>query len=61
MPNTIKTRSGRVLIVPSDKEDNAITGAALTDFDNPPLTDEQLAQFKRRQERPVGSIKEQVI
>lgn len=47
MQQTIKTRSGRVLVVPSDAEDAAINAAALSDPDNQPLTAEQLTQFKR--------------
>jgi uncharacterized protein (DUF4415 family) len=59
MQQTIKTKSGRVLVMPSDEEDAAITAAALDDPDNQPLTAEQLAQFKRRG-RPVGSNKAKV-
>ena len=59
MLKTIKTRSGRVLALPSDDEDAAITAAALSDPDNQPLTAEQLGQFKRRG-RPVGSNKAKV-
>lgn len=36
----------RKLIPPTDEEDAAITAAALTDPDNPPLTDAELAQFR---------------
>ena len=42
------------------EEDAEITAAALADPDNQPLTDEQLAQFKRRPGRPTGSNKELV-
>jgi hypothetical protein len=35
------------LIRPTDEEDAAITAAALSDPDNLPLTDAELAQFKR--------------
>ena len=48
MQQTIKTRSGRVLVLPAEEEDAAINAAALGDPDNPPLTAEQLAQFKRK-------------
>lgn len=37
-----KTKSGRILELPSPEEDAQITAAALTDPDNPPLTDEEL-------------------
>jgi uncharacterized protein (DUF4415 family) len=60
MLKTTKTRSGRVLVMPSDEEDAAITAAALSDPDNQPLSDEQLAQFKRRPGRPASSCKQQV-
>jgi uncharacterized protein (DUF4415 family) len=36
------------LIPPTKEEDAAITAAALTDPDNPPLTDEVLVHFKRK-------------
>lgn len=38
----------RVFDVPTPEEDAAITAGALNDPNNPPLTDAQLAQFKRR-------------
>ena len=48
-------------IRPNDAEDAQITAAALADHDNPPLTDKDLAQFRRGRGRPVGSgSKEQV-
>jgi uncharacterized protein (DUF4415 family) len=34
------------LIPPTDEEDAAITAAALSDPDNPPLTPDELAQFR---------------
>ena len=57
MQKTIKTRLGRVLEMPSDEEDAVITAAALSDPDNPPLSREQLTQFKRKPGRPAGSYK----
>ena len=51
----IKTKSGRVLIMPTPAEDAQITAAALTDPDNLPLTDLELSQFKRGRGRPLGS------
>lgn len=41
----------------NDEEGAAITAAAQSDPDSLPLTDEQLAQFKRKRGRPVGSCK----
>lgn len=37
--------------IPTAEEDAAITAAARADPDTPPLTDEELAQFKRTQPR----------
>lgn len=57
----IKTKSGRNLELPTPEEDAQITAAALTDPDNPPLTDDELQQFRRTRGRPLGSgRKEQV-
>lgn len=49
----------RMLIIPTEAEDVAITAAALSDPDCPPLTDEQLAQFKparRGRGRPAQDV-----
>lgn len=45
-----------MIIVPTEGEDAAITAAAMSDPDNLPLTDEQLAQFKpaKRRGRPMS-------
>ncbi|MEQ1591566.1 MAG: BrnA antitoxin family protein [Thiobacillaceae bacterium] len=45
------------LIRPTETEDAAITAAALTDADNLPLTEADLAQFKRAPGRPFGRKK----
>lgn len=57
MSNTLKTRTGRVLHLPSDDEDAVITAAALSDPDNQPLTDAQLNTLKPyvSRGRPSGS------
>ena len=57
MPTTIKTRSGRVLILPTPEEDAAITVAATSDPDAMPFTDAEWAQVKPlvRRGRPLGS------
>jgi len=39
MPQTIKTRSGRTLVLPTPEEDAAITAAAMSDPDAMPYTD----------------------
>ena len=45
------------VIMPTEEEDAVITQAALSDPDNPPLTDEQLAQFKpARRGRPPQDV-----
>ena len=40
------------LTPPTPKEDAAITAAALSDPDNPPLTDQQLARLRPLRGRP---------
>ena len=49
MLQTVKTKSGRVIIMPSDEEDAIITAAAMSDPDAQPLTDAELKQL-----RPMG-------
>ena len=49
MLKTVKTKSGRTIILPTQKEDAAITAAALSDSDAQPLTDMQLKAM-----RPLG-------
>ncbi len=39
MPQTIKTRSGRTLVLPTPEEEAAITAAAMSDADARPYTD----------------------
>ena len=57
MPSTIKTRSGRVLTLPTPAEDAAITAAANADPDAVPLTDAEWAEVKPlvRRGHPLGS------
>ena len=57
MPTTIKTRSGRVLSVPTAAEDAAITAAAIADPDAVPFTDTEWEKVKPlvRRGRPLGS------
>ena len=49
------------LIRPTDTEDKQITAAAHTDPDNPPLTHEELQQFRRTRGRPQGSGKKEQV
>ena len=57
MPATLKTRSGRVLHLPTPAEDAAITAAAMADPDTVPFTEAEWAQVKPlvRRGRPLGS------
>ena len=57
MPKTIKTRSGRVLQLPTPEEDAVITAAGNADPDAVPLTDAEWANVKPlvRRGRPLGS------
>jgi uncharacterized protein (DUF4415 family) len=50
MPKTIKTRSGRVLELPSDEEDAAINAGIAADPDNPELGEEWFKQARPAQE-----------
>lgn len=47
MQQTIKTRSGRKIIMPTTEEDAAITAAALSDPDAQPMTDAQLKAMRK--------------
>lgn len=49
------------LIRPTVPEDAQITAAALTDPDNPPVSNEELRQFKRTPGRPQGSGKKEQV
>lgn len=58
MRKTIKTKSGRVLILPTPAEDKAITAAAKSDPDAPVLTDREWKSLRpvlRRGRPPVES------
>ena len=57
MPTTIKTRSGRVLTLPTPEEDAAITAAAISDPDAVPFTDAEWSLVRPlvRRGRPLGS------
>lgn len=60
MLNKVKTKSGRVLIVPTPEENTAITKAAMSDRNAKPLTDAQWEEVKpklRRGRPPVANKK----
>ena len=63
MQTTVKTRSGRKLILPTEEEDVAITAAALSDPDAPPLTDEEWEAAKPsvRWGRPPAEVTKERI
>ena len=46
MAHVIDKRSGKRVYWPTPEEDAAITAAALSDPDNPPLTDEEMAGMR---------------
>lgn len=63
MRRTIKTRAGRVLVLPTPEEDAAITAAALSDPDALPYTDEEWEQarpFMRLGRPPAAITKERI-
>lgn len=47
MLNKVKTRSGKILILPTPKEDVEITQAAMSDTDAKPLTNEEWESVKK--------------
>ncbi|MDR2876116.1 MAG: BrnA antitoxin family protein [Methylobacillus sp.] len=55
MLETVKTRDGRVLILPTPEEDAAITAAAMADPDAQPLTDADMKRM-RRVGRPKAEV-----
>ncbi len=58
MRQTIKSRSGRVIILPTPEEDAEITAAALSDPDAQPITDEEWERMRPRVQmgRPPAAI-----
>lgn len=48
MPNTVKTRSGRVLELPTPEEDEAINRGIAADPDTYEVSDEDFKRMKRR-------------
>jgi uncharacterized protein (DUF4415 family) len=61
MQQTIKTRSGRQIILPTAKEDAAINAAAMSDPDAKPLTNDELAQLRPMRGRPPVDIKRPML
>ena len=63
MQKTLKTKSGRVVILPTPEEDAAITAAAMSDPDAIPLTDEEWEAVKPtlRRGRPLAAVTKERI
>lgn len=63
MLKTIKSRSGRTIIMPTDEENAAITAAAMSDPDAMPYTDEEWEKAKPlvRIGRPKAKITKERI
>ena len=57
----LTSKSGKRIRLNMPEEDAQITAAALTDPDNLPLTDAELAQFKPARGRPLGSGKKEQV
>lgn len=63
MPRMIKTRSGKLIEMPSAAEDAAIIKAAMSDDDNRPYSDEEWNTIKptlRRGRPPSAVTKERI-
>ena len=63
MQRTLKTKDGRVVVLPTPEEDAAITAAAMSDPDAIPLTDEEWEAVipKLRRGRPLASVTKERI
>lgn len=63
MRQTIKTRAGRVLVLPTPEEDAIITAAAMSDPDALPYTDEEWERARphMRMGRPPAAITKERI
>lgn len=63
MSRMIKTRSGKLIEMPSAAEDAAITRAAMSDDDNRPLDDDEwkTVEPKLRRGRPVAAVTKERI
>lgn len=63
MQKTLKTKGGRVIVLPTPEEDAAITAAAMSDPDAIPLTDEEWEAVKPtlRRGRPLAAVTKERI
>ena len=46
MPKTVKTKSGRVIIMPAQEEDKAINAGIMADADNPEVSEKAFKSAK---------------
>jgi uncharacterized protein (DUF4415 family) len=62
LPNTVKTRYGRVLHLNTPEEDAAITAAAMSDPDARPLTDEEWEEvIRKKRGRPFSETRKELV
>lgn len=63
MPRMIRTRSGKLIEMPSAVENEVITQAALSDDDNPPYSDKEWETVKPalRRGRPTAAVTKERI
>ena len=57
MSSTLRTRSGRQVVMPTVEEDLAITAAALNDPDAQPLKPAEMAQLRPMRGRPPVAVR----
>ena len=61
MHRTIKTRSGREIILPTPEENAAINAGIAADPDTHELTDAEFAQLKPMRGRPPADVKRPML
>jgi uncharacterized protein (DUF4415 family) len=62
MRETVETRFGRTLVLPTPEEDAAITAAAMADPDARPLTDEEWETvIEKKRGRPFSETKKELV
>ena len=61
MRKTVKTRFGRILVLPTPEEDARITEAALADPDAIPLTDAEWEAVEKKRGRPFSDAPKQLV
>ncbi|MDR1349639.1 MAG: BrnA antitoxin family protein [Zoogloeaceae bacterium] len=62
MRETVETRFGRTLVLPTPEEDAAITAAALSDPDARPLTNEEWEDvIGKKRGRPLAETRKELV